>query len=336
MKTFNLYQTLVALIVANAFLFTSCKKDNPTETEKTLESNLVFFVDTFRVYSSDLEGKGLKALVDEDEKSGNNYINAISFSNNKKFVYGYKTAGGHMQIKVANADGSNKKVLKTLTSTASISFLSSFGDKIMYATIDYSSSKPVTEIRTMAEDGSNDMPISLPRPSLAARSGSTFVSVTEDYAGTSPSFGAYVVKFKNGTWDEANSFNIAKVNGVRRASAISADGNTLVYVASANYTTLTYDVFVLDISKRDNTAKKVLSHTFPTTGEGAVQFPPQLSITLANGTANVLVGYGVEVDKQRYATKNDYYYVQNIDVDKGVITKKWKIAGEYGGDLLGN
>ncbi|RZK88416.1 MAG: hypothetical protein EOO98_12360, partial [Pedobacter sp.] len=261
MKTSNLYQTVLVLVIANAFLFTSCKKDNSTETEKTLESNLVFFVDTFRVYSSDLEGNGLKALVDEDEKSGNNYINAITFSNNNKFVYGYKTASGNMQIKVANADGSNKKVLKSLTSTASIGFLGSFGDKIMYSTIDYGSSKPVTEIRTMAEDGSSDTPISLPRPSLAARGGSTFVSMNEDYSGTNPSFGAYVVKFKNGTWDEASSFNIPKVNGVRRASAISTDGNTLVYVSSANYTTLTYDVFVLDISKRDNIAKKVLSHT---------------------------------------------------------------------------
>ena len=336
MKTLNLYRTIAALIIANGIFFTSCKKDNSTETEKTLESNLVFFVDTFRVYSSDLEGKGLKALVDEDEKSGNNYINAITFSNNKKFVYGYKTASGNMQIKVANADGSNKKVLKSLNATASIGFLRAFGDKIMYTITDYSATKPVTEIRTMAEDGSNDTPISLPRPSLAARSGSTFVSVSEDYSGTAPSFGAYVVKFKNGTWDEASSFNIAKVNGVRRASAISADGNTFVYVTSANYTTLTYDVFVLDISKRDNTAKKVLSHTFPITGEGAVQFPPQLAIALANGNANISVGYGVDVDKQRYATKNDYYYVQNIDIEKATITKKWKIAGEYGGDLLAN
>lgn len=334
MKTFNLYQTIAILIIANAFLFTSCKKDNTTEPEKTLESNLVFFVDTFRVYSSDLEGKGLKALVDEDEKSGNNYIARITYSNSNKFVYGYKTASGNMQIKVANADGSNKKVLKSLASTASIGFLGSFGDKIMYSTIDYSSSKPVTEIRTMAEDGSNDTPISLPRPTLTANNGSTFVSITEDYSGTAPSFGSYIVKFKNGTWDEANSFNLPKVNGLLRASAISDDGNTLVYVTAADYTTLTYDVFVTDISKRGNTAKKVLSHTFPTTGEGAVQFPPQLSIALANGTSNILVGYGVDIEKQRYATKNDYYYVQNIDVDKATIIKKWKIAGEYGGDLL--
>ena len=335
MKTFNHYRAIAALIIVNAFLLTSCKKDNNTEPEKTLERNLVFFIDTFRVYSSDLEGKGLKALVDEDEKSGNNYINRITLSKNNKFIYGYKTASGSIQIKVANADGSNKKVLKTLISTASIGFLGGFGDKIMYTTVDYSSSKPVTEIRTMSEDGSNDSPLSLPRPSLAASGGSTFVSTTEDYSNAAPSFSFYVVKFKNGTWDETSSFNIPKVNGLLRSSAISADGNTLVYVAAADYTTLTYDVFVVDISKRGNTAKKVLSHTFPTTGDGAVQYPPQLSIALANGNANVLAGYGVDIDKQRYATKNDYYYVQNIDLDKAIISKKWKIAGEYGGGLLG-
>ncbi len=336
MKTFNLYQTIVAIVFANAFLFTSCKKDNSTETEKTLESNLVFFVDTFRVYRSDLEGNGLKSLVDEDEKSGNNYITKITYSNSNKFVYGYKPANGSLQIKVANVDGSNKKALKTLSGNTGINFLGSFGDKIMYTTIDYSGTNPIIEIRTMAEDGSNDVKLNLPRPTLAASNGSTFVSTTEDYSGTAPSFSSYIVKFKNGTWDEASSFNLAKVNGLLRASAISDDGNTLIYVVAADYTTLTYDVFVMDISKRGNTAKKVLSHTFPTTGDGAIQFPPQLSIALANGTSNILVGYGVDVDNQRYATKNDYYYVQNIDVDKGTITKKWKIAGEYGGSLLAN
>ncbi|SOD12409.1 hypothetical protein [Pedobacter xixiisoli] len=336
MKTHKIYQALVAAFFASITILTGCRKNDSTAPENRLESNLVFFVDTFRVYSSDLEGEGLKALVDEDEKSGNNYINAITFSNNKKFVYGYKTAGGAMQIKVANADGSNKKVLKSLPSTASISFLGGFGDKILYSIVDYSSSKPVTTIRTMSEDGSNDNSIILPRPSIAASGGSTFISTAEDYSGTKPSFSSYVLKFKNGTWDEASSFNIAKVNGLLRASAISDDGNTLVYVISADYSTLVYDVFVLDISKRDNIAKKVLSHTFPTTGEGAVQFPPQLSIALANGNTNISVGYGVDVDKQRYATKNDYYYVQNIDIEKGTIAKKWKITGEYGGGLLAN
>lgn len=336
MKTNKFYQDLTAAFVATILILTGCKKDSGTYTAEKLENNLVFFVDTFRIYSSNLEGKELRVLVDEDEKSGNNYITNITFSHNNKFVYGYKTAGGNMQIKVANADGSNKKVLKSFTSSNSIDFIGRFGDKIMYSITDLSGTQAATQTRTMSDDGGNDSPLSIPRPGLAASNGSTFVSLDENYGTTTPSFGAYVVKFKNGTWDEANSFNITKVSGVRRASAISSDGNTLVYVSSADYTTLTYDVFVLDISKRGNTAKKVLSHTFPTTGEGAVQFPPQLSIALANGAANVLFGYGVDVDRQRYATKNDYYYVQNFEVGKEAIVKKWKIVGEYAGYLSTN
>ncbi|WP_293299290.1 hypothetical protein [Pedobacter sp. UBA4863] len=335
MKAFKLYQSLAFLVIANAIFFTSCKKDNSNPEKTQDQGKLAFFLDTFRVYSSDLEGKGLKTVVDEDEKSGNNYIARIIYTNSNKFVYGYKPANGSFQIKVANADGSNKKTLKTLTGNAGLSFLGSFGDKIMYTTLDYSGTTPIMEIRTMSEDGSNDVKLNLPRPTLTARGGSTFVSTTEDNSTATPSSTSYVVKFKNDVWDEASSFSLPKVTGLIRASAISDDGNTLVYVLAADYSTLTYDVFTMDISKKGNTAKKVLSHTFPTTGEGAVQFPPQISIALA-GAANVLVGYGVDVDKKRYATKNDYYYIQNIDLDKGIISKKWKIAGEYGGSLLAN
>ncbi|GAB1462564.1 hypothetical protein [Pedobacter sp.] len=326
----------LSVIAALLCLVFACKKNDGTAPEKTQDQGkLALFIDTFRVYSSDLEGKGLKTVVDEDEKSGNNYIAKITYSNTNKFFYDYKPATGSFQIKVANADGSNKKVLKTLAGNAGLSFLGSFGDKILYTTTDYSGTTPIIEIRTMAEDGSNDVKLNLPRPTLAARNGSTYVSTTEDNSTATPSSTSYVVKFKNGVWEKPNSFNLPKVTGLIRASAISDDGNTLVYVLAADYSTLTYDVFTMDISKKGNTAKKVLSHTFPTTGEGAVQFPPQISIALA-GAANVLVGYGVDVDKKRYATKNDYYYIQNIDLDKGIISKKWKIAGEYGGSLLAN
>lgn len=335
MKPFKLYRTIAFLAIASAITIAGCKKDDAPE-KKQDPGKLAFFVDTFRVYSSDLEGNGLSKLVDEDEQSGNNYIAQIAYSNSGKFVYGYKTASGSFQLKIANGDGSNKKTLKTLGGNAGISFLGSFGDKILYTTLAYNGTTAITEIRTMAEDGSNDIKLNLPRPTLAARGGATYVSTTEDYSGANPSSSSYVVKFKNGIWDEASSFNLPKVSGVLRASAISDDGNTLAYVSSSDYTTLTYDVFTIDISKRGNTAKKILSHTFPSTGEGAVQYPPQLSIALANGSANILVGYGVDVDKKRYATKNDYYYIQNISIDKGTITKKWKIYGEYGGSLLSN
>mgnify|MGYP003583135146 CR=1 FL=1 len=335
MKTFNFYQSIAYLAIANVIFLSSCKKDSTPEKDQA-QDKLVFFVDTFRVYSSDLEGNGLKALVDEDEQSGNNYIAQIAHSNSNKFAYAYKPASGSFQLKVANADGSGKKTLKTLDGNAGVSFLGSFGDKILYTTLAYNGTTPVIELRSMAEDGSNDVKLNLPRPTLAARGGSTFVSTTTDNATATPSSTSYVLKFKNGIWEEASSFNLPKVTGLIRASAISDDGNTLVYVLAADYTTLTYDVFTMDISKKGNTAKKVLSHTFPTTGEGAVQFPPQLSIALAKGNTHVLVGYGVDVDKKRYATKNDYYFIQHIDLQKGVISKKWKIAGEYGGALLAN
>lgn len=330
-KILYLAFTLVAFVFA-------CKKNNGvTEPKKSQnQSSLVFFVDTFRVYNSDLEGNGLKVSVNEDENSGNNYIAYIAYSKSKKFVYSYKPASGNSQIKVANADGSDRKILKTLSNNVNIDFLGSFGDKILYTSTTNTGPTLSTTVRTMSEDGSNDILLNTPAPNLAARNGSTFVSTTEDYSSTTPSTNFYVVKFKNGTWDEASSFNIPKVTNILRASAISDDGNTLVYVTSSDYSTLTYDVYTIDISKKNNTAKKILSHTLPSTGEGAVQYPPFISVALANGSSNVIVGYGVNVKNQRYATPDDYYYIQNFDITKNMFIKKWKITGEYDGKIIVN
>ncbi|MBC7566372.1 MAG: hypothetical protein H7223_05355 [Pedobacter sp.] len=57
--------------------FFSCQKETPSPEEQSAipvagKSSIVFFVDTFRVYTTDLSGAGQKLIVDEDEKSGNN------------------------------------------------------------------------------------------------------------------------------------------------------------------------------------------------------------------------------------------------------------------------
>jgi len=329
-------------VAALTCLFFACKKDSDVEPDDkqnpSAQSNIVFFVDTFRVYTTDLEGNGLKAIIDEDEKSGNNFIGLIGYTQSKKLVYSYKTDAGQKSIKIANANGSGIKSLKIFTVNDQIEFVSGFGNKILYMTKNYSTDymNPIVEIRSMDENGSNDTKLNLPQPSLAANSGAAYISTTYDYASTTPSFTFYVVRFENGTWSEAKSFTLPKNTAALKGAAISSDGNTLVYVTTPDYDSRNYDIYTVDISAKGNTSKKVASYTVPTTGEGGVSFPPSLSIGFANGTANVIVGYGVNVDKQRYATKNDYYFVQNIDVAKGTIIKKWKIFGEYGGSLLTN
>lgn len=324
-----------------ACLFFACKKGSGTEPDEqqnpATQSNVVFFVDTFRVYTTDLEGNGLKAIINEDEKSGNNFIGRIAHTQSKKLVYSYKPDAGQKSIKVANADGSGIKSLKSFAINDQIEFVSGFGNKILYMTKNYADyMNPTVEIRSMNEDGTNDTKLNLPQPSLAANSGTAYISTTYDYVNTPNSFTFYVVRFENGTWSEAKSFTLPKNTASLKGSAISNDGNTLVYVTAPNYDSRDYDIYTVDISAKGNTAKKVASYTVPTTGDGGASWPPSLSIGFANGTANVIVGYGVNVDNQRYATKNDYYFVQNIDVAKGAVIKKWKIFGEYGGSLLTN
>ena len=71
MKKLIYVLTIVSLLFA-------CKKNDPSIEEEIKpvagKSQNVFFVDTFRVYSTDLVGNNKKLILDEDIKSGNNYI----------------------------------------------------------------------------------------------------------------------------------------------------------------------------------------------------------------------------------------------------------------------
>ena len=177
---------IYTLFLLTSLLFGACKKNTDTEKPSdtaAIKTNMALFLDTFRVYNSDLEGNGLKVSLDEDEKSGNNYIGHIAYSQNNKFVYAYKPATGNIQIKTANANGADKKTLKTLTTGVSVGFLGSFGGKVLYATNEFnpSSSAMVNEVRMMDEDGNNDTKLNMPLPDMAAKNGSAYISITEDY-----------------------------------------------------------------------------------------------------------------------------------------------------------
>ncbi|RZK57872.1 MAG: hypothetical protein EOO91_09345 [Pedobacter sp.] len=318
-------------------LFFACKKESSTVGEETKpltgKSNTVFFIDTFRVYTTDLAGANKKLIIDEDIKSGNNYIMSIDYSTNKKLVYTYKPESGIKQeIRIANADGTDKKTIKTLSSsTTSFDFLASFGGKVLYTTLDYSGTTPISETRMMEESGANDVKLNWPKPTITARDGSGYLSINSNYGITIPTHSVYRVKINNGVFAETNSFTVPTITGVIRGSALSNDGNTFIYLLAATYTSDKYDVMSIDLSKKDGGTKKIMTYEMPKTGDGALTYPTNVNLTFANGTANVILSYGVQVSTSRYATKDDYCYFQMIDVEKASISAKWKISNEYGG-----
>lgn len=323
-------------------LIFACKKEASTPEEEqvkplTGKSNLVFFVDTFRVYTTDLSGNNKKLVLDEDVKSGNNYIIDIDYAVSKKLIYAYKPESNVKQeIRTVNADGSDKKTIKTLASVnVALNFVSSFGGKILYTTLDYTTPGVVaSETRLMDENGANDAKVNWPKPTITARDGSGYLSISSDYSGATPSHNIYSVKITNGIFAEANSFNVPKITGVIRGMALSSDGNTFIYLLASSYNSEQYDVMSLDLSKKDGATKKIMTYEMPKTGDGALSSPRNVKLTFANGTANVVISYGVQVSSSRYATKDDYYFFQLIDIDKAVIANKWKIFNEYGGSHI--
>ncbi|RZL50515.1 MAG: hypothetical protein EOP00_03990 [Pedobacter sp.] len=322
-------------------LMFACKKESSTPEEEQItpiagKSNTVFFVDTFRVYATDLAGNNKKLILDEDVKSGNNYIMNIDFATSKKLVYTYKPETNTKQeIRIINADGTDKKTIKTLASTTtSFDFIASFGNKILYTTLDYNGTSPVLDIRWMDENGANDAKVNWPKPTIAARDGSGYLSINSNYGITVPTHNIYRVKIVNGVFAETNSFNVPTITGVIRGSALSSDGNTFIYLLAPTYTSDKYDVMSLDLSKKDGATKKIMTYELPKTGDGALSYPQNVKLTFANGTANVIISYGVQVSTNRYATKDDYYFFQSIDVEKATLANKWKIFNEYGGSHI--
>lgn len=320
-------------------LMFACKKETSTPEEEQIlpipgKSNTVFFVDTFRVYTTDLAGNNKKLVLDEDVKSGNNYIMRIDYSVNKKLIYAYKPETNTKQeIKIANADGTDKKTIKTLTGTnSSFDFVGSFGGKILYTTLDYTNPTAIAlDIRLMDETGANDTKVSWPKPSIVARDGSGYLAINSNLGIAVPTHNIYRVRITNGTFAEANSFNVPTITGVIRGSALSNDGNTFIYLLAPTYTSDKYDVMLLDLSKKDGGTKKIMTYEVPKTGDGALSNPQNVNLTFANGTTNVILSYGIQVSTSRYATKDDYYFFQSIDVEKATLAGKWKIFNEYGG-----
>jgi len=314
----------------SAMLIAGCSKNEsevkpdepPQNTSGT--SNLVLYVDTFKVYSTDLKGGTRKELINEDLKSENNYITSLSIApGTGKIVYEYLT--GYLDpvtIKVTNPDGSGKKILKTFPAGTNVNFVKAIaGDRIYFGTSVTSAGLQVKKYYAMNIDGSNEKEL---------KGLSPFANISSDQLSSEGkglvTGDGYFVKINNDDFAETDSYNVLgnenKAN-IQSNLIMSADAKKIAFI-SRTATSDQYEIRVKDISTRNTSSIVALTYTLSATGPGAIQFP-SFGLCWADGSQRLLLSYGKMTFPK--GSPNDYVFCQLLDLAKTDISS-WSFTGD--------
>lgn len=312
-------QIIYLAIISLAF-FACSKSDDSTGTPNTsAESNTAFYVDTFRIYSTDLKGGNRKLVLDEDLKSQNNYITNLTYLPvANKLIYGYSTSFNlPVQIKSSNIDGTDKKVIKTLATGLSLGFIKGTSDgQIFYQTNQYTGSTVSTKTYSIKADGTGETELQ----GFLYLNNIRQEQISTEGKGILNKDG-YFAKIVNGVFDERNSFNLflnedkPKIN----FPIVSADGSKAAFVSSTS-TTRKYEIKIKDAVKDAATSNVLYTITLPT---DVNDIAPK--ITFVNGNKSILVYYGKLTFPKGAMT--DYTQCELIDVATGTATN-WKFTGD--------
>ncbi|MEO6149756.1 MAG: hypothetical protein ABIN95_10240 [Mucilaginibacter sp.] len=311
--------TLAALLVS-ALVACSKKNEGPEPENPSGTNSTVFYADTFRVYKTDLTGGNRKLVVDEDIKSGNNYIgNLTTIPGKGQVVYTYTT--GYLDgttIRIVNADGSGKKILKTIPAGTNISFIKGVGEQIFYRTSTFVGGAISTNTYTIDADGSNDKELTgIPNGGFI-----TETMISSEGKGILDATG-YFMKLEDGVFKEADSFyalNAAEIMDVNDI-AVSADASKVacLYRLSDHQ----YEIKVKEMSK-----SATLSKVY-TVNLGDLVRP--IDILWVNGNKNILVYYGKFTGPK--GSPDDFTQCELIDIAKGTATT-WKFTGDQIGNIV--
>ena len=319
------------MAIAIAGLY-SCSKNNtePEPGTPPISGNpantTVFYADTFRIYSTAFGGGSRKMVVDEDIKSGNNYIVTMTPVPTKGIiVYVYTT--GYLDptvIKTVKTDGTDKKIIKTLAVGTHISFIKGITDsKIYFSTNTTTGGVTANRKYVMDADGSNEKELT-GLPGYGAFLSDTQIS--NQGLGILGSEG-YFAKLKNGVFDELNSFQVftneTKADIHRIALSDDATKVALLYKSSAGNK---YEVRVKDNTKSAGKATTIYTVTLE-----ANTSLDNVNFLWANGTKNIIF-YNGKFTSPRGAA-DDYTKCELIDVEKGTATN-WKFTGDEIGKIV--
>lgn len=315
---------LTVLLIAGCSKNKSEIKPDETTQINNGTSNLVFYADTFKVYSTDLKGGNRKELINEDLKSENNYISSLSIApGTSKIVYEYLT--GYLDpvsIKVTNPDGSGKKTLKIFPAGINVNFVKAIaGDRIYFGTSVTTGGAQVRKFYVMNIDGTNEKELKSLSPFANINSG----QVSSEGKGLVTGDG-YFVKINNDDFAEINSYNVLgnenKAN-IQSNLMMSADAKKIAFISRTSSPDK-YEIRVKDISTRNTASIVALNYTLPTTGPGAIQFP-SFGLCWVDGNQKLLLSYGKMTFPK--GSPNDYVFCQLLDVAKADISS-WSFTGD--------
>jgi hypothetical protein len=316
-------KTLFYLAIASLSFLACSKKDDPKPDlggGTSGVSTTVFYADTFRIYSTDLKGGNRKLVVDEDLKSGNNYIGDVSVLQAKQqLVYSYTTVYTEpQQIKICKFDGSDKKVIKALPIGSYVEFLKFFTDgNIFYSII--TNNGPTTSYRLFSinADGTGEKEITIPlyanvqNPDLTSADGKGVLNQT-----------GYFSVITNGTFDERNSFNIfinEEISKIKEVT-LSNDATKAAFVQSTE-TQFKYEIRIKDV--KAVAPKTTVLYTLNLNSTVGDQSP---SLHFVNGTKNLLISYGK--GNSGRLTGDSYTICELIDTTTGKLVDTWKFTGD--------
>ncbi|MES2807284.1 MAG: hypothetical protein V4619_01580 [Bacteroidota bacterium] len=321
MKLSNLKTLFVAL--SFTALYACTKSDSmppttpPTTGGNSSGNSLVFFVDTFRVYSTNLTGGDRKVVVDEDLKSQNNYIAQVTTLPGKsRIAYAYTTGGGSgFIIKTVGIDGKDVKTIKTLPSGQYFNYIKGVADGKIY--FSYGTPGNPAKNYVMGFDGTNETELTSV-PSFSGNTDGTQIATSGkgiiDMSG-------YFLSLNNGVFAEANSFYL--LNNETKANinqtALSDDASKLAVL----YTTT--DDKKLEVRVKDVVKANVAATTVYTINLAADEEKWNVRILWLNGNKNILVYYGKFTGPKGAAS--DYTKCEVIDVAAKTATN-WKFTGD--------
>ena len=306
--------------------FLACTKNEDTTLNNGANgasgiSTTVFYLDTFRIYSTDLKGGNRKLVVDEDLKSQNNYIGDISvLPTNQQIVYTYSQVFTQpQQIKICKFDGSGKKVLKTLASNqSSVGFVKGTADGYIIYQINTNQGPTISsKTYSIKADGTEEKELQgfLYAPYINE---AQISNLGKGVLGND----GYFFKINNGLFIEAESFNIFLNEDKPKISnpIISADATKAAFIQTTG-TIGKYDIRIKDILKTSPTSTVLYTITIPADANQS-----GLSIYFVNGAKNIMVSYGKFTSPR--GSPNDYTNCDLIDVATGKISQTWKFTGD--------
>lgn len=310
---------LIALAVT-----VSCSKNNNIEPDENInsKSTSVYYVDTFRIYSTDLTGSNRKLVVDENINSGNNYISktaVLPVSGQIVYVYitGYQDP---KTIKIVNADGSGKKILKTIPAGTDVAYLKSIDkDRIYYCT--YTPGNNSSEkLFSMNADGGDEKEIKLFLNPV------NYNSISK--SGNDILAGNYLMKFKDGVFLEAQSFNVfttIEISENYSVTELSPDGKKLAYIKKTSKNN-EFDLMVKDVEVKNGSATKILTCVVSSELVDDAQYTAFFDIDWLNTSDKVILSYSKFTFPK--GSPNDYTKCELVDLPAAKITASWNFIGD--------